>query len=60
MHNSYIIESITTKYLNLLITFYNLLQNKKKKKKLVPQNRKINLAQWINMNLTDKLLYNCK
>lgn len=32
MHNSYIIESITTKYLNLLITFYNLLQNKKKKK----------------------------
>lgn len=33
MHNSYIIESITTKYLNLLITFYNLLQNKKEKKK---------------------------
>lgn len=32
MHNSYIIESITTKYLNLLITFYNLLQNKEEKK----------------------------
>lgn len=69
MHNSYIVESIKTKYLNLLITFFKIdyKQNngKNKQKILVPQNGRINesnpffiisLAQGINMNRTSHKL----
>ena len=66
MHNSYIVESIKTKYLNLLDYFLKSIINKtmtktNKKTNLVPQNGRINesnllfiisLAQGINMNRT--------
>ena len=70
MHNSYIVESIKTKYLNLLDYFLKSIINKtmtktNKKTNLVPQNGRINesnllfiisLAQGINMNRTSHKL----